>query len=229
MKWVGLNKRRYSVTEKERIDLSMNPQTARYSGYVLDNFGAPHLSELTICGAPSLDPAPNHLGSFILTTVLVKSMPDQQRRILFMLGRRILNAIYEYNVARSFLLEYVQKLPLTNNHFLRALDATTHFEQCIASAAQADLMFDRLVSSLDFQQQLGDARSENIRKLWNRSKHFDEDLAKLKAKVELSAPVWLTNTGLVSTAAALTFEELRSFLCDLLRVFEASFTSKMSS
>jgi len=213
------------VTEGKHVKLTMNPETMRYGSYVLDKFGAPYLSELTECGAPPFEPPPNHLGSFILTTIFVKPLPDQQRRIIFMLGRRILNAIYEYTVARDFLLKYVQKLPQTNNHFLRALDAITHFEQCIASAAQADLLFDRLVS-LAKAPELNDERCEKIRKIWNRSKHFDEDLANLT--VELTAPVWLTNTAIASSAAVVTFEELHGVLSDLLKVFKATFASKTS-
>jgi hypothetical protein len=211
------------MTEGNHINLTMNLETTRFGSHVLDRFGAPHLSKLTACGARPLEPPPNHLGSFILTTVLgIRPLPDQSRRVIFMLGRRILNAMYEYNVARDFLLEYVQKLPQTNNHFLRALDATTHFEQCIASAAQANLLFDRLVSMAK-QPEVNDDRCDRIRKIWNRSKHFDEDLADPKA--DLSAPVWLTNTTIESTAGKVTFEELRSVLIDLLKVFKQTFAT----
>jgi hypothetical protein len=206
-----------ALTEGKTIPLTMNPQTMRYGSYVLDTFGAPHLSELTECGAPPLDPPPNHLGSFILTTVSIRPLGDLQRRLIFMLGRRTLNAVFEYRTARDFLLQYVQKLPETNNHFLRALDATTHFEQCIASTAQAHLLFNQMAKFAQVAEH-DDERCDKIRKIWNRSKHFDEDLA--KPNVGLVAPVWLTNTGVASaTTATLTFDELHSVLSELLKVF----------
>jgi hypothetical protein len=120
-----------------------------------------------------------------------------------MFGRRTLNGVYEYNAARDVLLQYVQKLPATNTHFLRALDATLHFEKCIASAAQAGLLLDRM-ARLAKLPKLDDERCIKIKKIWNRSKHFDEDL--VDPKIELTAPVWLTNTAIASAAAVVTFD-----------------------
>jgi hypothetical protein len=208
------------LAEGKTVQLTMNPQTARYGAHVLDTYGAPHLSELTECGAPPLDRPPNHLGAFILTTLFVKPLGAPQHRLLYMFGRRTLNAVYEYNVARDFLLQYVQKLPQTNNHFLRALDAITHFEQCIASAAQADLLFERMIAFANLPKVDVD-RCNKIRLIWNRSKHFDEDLK--NPTVDLISPVWLTNTAIASSRAVVTFDELHSVLTDLLSVFTKTF------
>jgi hypothetical protein len=101
--------------DKTTVHLSMNPRTARFGAFVLNNYGAPKLSQLTQCGAPPIDKPPNHLGSFILTSIFIRSYPQPIGRILLMFGRRTLNAIEEYIKGRELLLAYVQKLPETNN------------------------------------------------------------------------------------------------------------------
>jgi hypothetical protein len=127
-----------------------------------------------------------------------------------MLGRRILNAMHEYTSGRDLLPAYVQKLPQTNSHFLQAMNATTHFEQSIASACQATALFERLIK-LASQSKLDDDRTPRLKLIWNRSKHFDEDLVDRKiADAEITAPVWLTNHGISSTEASVTFDELHS-------------------
>jgi hypothetical protein len=214
------------MSETTNVHLSVNPSTMRLSAFVLDNFGAPKLSELTECGASAFDQPANHLGSFILTSVFIKRYPDPQGRLILMFGRRLLNAINEYITGRDLLLKYVQKLPETNTHFLQALNATTHFEQCVGSGCQAALLFDRLVKLAKLPP-VDDERWNNLRKIWNRSKHFDEDLEDSDVEnAGITAPVWLTNHGLSSAKANIRFVDLHSFLAELLNLFTSAFASK---
>jgi hypothetical protein len=106
---------------------------------------------------------------------------------------------------------------------LRAVEATSHFEQCIASVCQATLLFDRIVKLAD-KSDIDDARYTAIRKIWNRSKHFDEDLEKSEVDDKgIVAPVWLTNTGISCMTAEITFGEVHSYLTDLLKLFTSAF------
>jgi hypothetical protein len=60
-----------------------------------------------------------------------------------------------------------------------------------------------------------------LRLIWNRSKHFDEDLIiPNKTDADITAPVWRTNHGMSSTRASVTFNELHSLLSDLLKIFK---------
>jgi hypothetical protein len=204
-----------------KVQLTMNPSTGWYGHKILNQYGAPRLSELTACGAPPLKEPPNHLASFVLNSIFTKTYPDPVGRLILMFGRRILHAMHEYSRGRELLVAYVQKLPQTNNHFLQAMNATTHFEQSVESACQATAFLKRIIV-LAKAPKLDDDRTERLRKICNRSKHFDEDLVDLKiADAEITAPVWLTNNEISSTKASVTFGELHSVLTELLAIFKS--------
>jgi hypothetical protein len=94
------------------------------------------------------------------------------------------------------------------------MNAATHFEQSTASAGQATA----LLTKLSGQPKLDDDPASHLRLIWNRSKHFDEDLINPnKTDADITAPVWLTNYGMSSTRASVTFDELHSLLSRRLR------------
>lgn len=204
--------------------ISIGPEGAgQFSPYVLDNYAAPELSKLTECGAPELPEPRSELGAFILKSLFIRTISDELRRALFLFGRRTFHAVQEYRIGRELLLAYVNKLPQTNSHFLQALEATTHFEQCLASAYQAATLghaTEKLAGASPFK----DVLMQRVYKLWNRSKHFDEDLTNPRnpgwAAPEIIAPIWLTNYGVSSANGSLTFQELHSFVTELRTVFE---------
>ena len=137
---------------------------------------------------------------------------------------RYCHAQREYTTGREVLISYLTKLPQTNNHFLQALEATTHFEQCIASACQAANLFKSIVK-LAAAPEVQDDRHRRLIAIWNRSKHFDEDITNPRrpewGDAEIIAPVWLTNEGVSCADASITFEELHSFLIDLQNLFKS--------
>ena len=214
--------------------------TGRFSAFVLDTFGAPKLSELNRCGAPELAEPSSQLSVFILNSLFCKpiALRKESIRAVMLFCRRTLHAVREYREGRKLLLGYVERLPLTNSHFLDALDATTHFEQCLSSACQAAELFLSIVE-LAAAPPVADDRLDRIKLMWNRSKHFDEDIAPSKVQKrgnkkgksnpakwsapEITAPVWLTNEGVSSANANgnISFDELHAFLVDLVGFFES--------
>jgi hypothetical protein len=203
------------------IKIAMDGTTGWFGPTILDKYGTPHLSELKACGAQPIETPPNHLATLVLNSIFVRGdFPDPQRRIVFMFGRRVLEAVDQYIRGREVLLSYVKKLPMTNGHFLEATTATTYFEHCVASACQAIALFNRLIE-LAKQPKLDDDRAERLRKIWNRSKHFDEDLmGDARSTSNIVAPVWLTNVDISSTIASVTFDELHSLLRELLGILQ---------
>jgi hypothetical protein len=201
----------------EKVVLSVNPSTMRFGAFVLDTFGAPRLSELTVCGAPDLEEPPNYLGSFVLNSILHLKHNEPVGRLILMFGRRVEHAVREYRRGRELLVAYVSRLPQSNNHFLHAMRATTHFEEWIGAAYQAGALLMRVVGLTAPPDQLPaeDDRLKRLKLIWNRSKHFDDDLAKKRAG-DISAPVWLTNDKIYCINTSLGFDELHSFLVDML-------------
>lgn len=190
---------------------------ARYAAFIVNGFGAPRLSELTECGAPEMEEPRNYLGSLFLNSLFAVQYPDPMKRLTVMFGRRADNAVREYRAGRELLLSYLQRLPQGNNHFLVALRATTHFEHCIGSASQAAALLNRLVVVANARDPSDPPdsrdREHRLKLIWNRAKHFDEDIMSPKIAAEdITAPVWLTNTGISAEKATVTWEELYSVL-----------------
>jgi len=209
--------------ETTNIELSAGTGM-RFGAFVLDNYGARKLSELTGCNAPLMEQPPSQLGTFVLNDIFLRPLPGHFRRAVLTFGRRMLHAQREYTTGREVLIAYLTKLPQTNNHFLQALEATTHFEQCIASACQAANLFKSIVK-LAAAPEVQDDRHRRLIAIWNRSKHFDEDITNPRrpgwGDAEIIAPVWLTNEGVSCADASITFEELHSFLIDLQNLFKS--------
>jgi hypothetical protein len=190
---------------------------ARFAARIVNAFGAPLLSELTECGALEMEEPKNYLGSLFLNSLFAVRYPDPIQRLTVMFGRRAYDAVREYREGRELLLSYTQRLPQGNNHFLVALRAITHFEHCIGSASQAAALRDRLIEFANGRDPSDppDIREpENrLRLIWNRAKHFDEDIKPTKMAAEdITAPVWLTNTGISSEKATVTWGELYGVL-----------------
>lgn len=192
---------------------------ARFAAFIVNGFGAPRLSELTECGAPEMEEPKNYLGSLFLNNLFAAQYPDPMKRLTVMFGRRADNAVREYRAGWQLLLSYLQRLPQGNNHFLVALRATTHFEQCIGSASQAAALLDRLIDVANARDpsEPPDSRDRErrLKLIWNRAKHFDEDIVDPKVAAEdITAPVWLTNIGISSEKATVTWVELYSVLTE---------------
>jgi hypothetical protein len=195
-----------------------------FSAMVLDKYGAPKLSQLTVCTAPEIDEPPNHLGNFVINSLTVLSYEDPLGRIILMFGRRVEHAVREYRMGRDLLVSYIAQLQQTNSHFLRAMRAITHFEQCVGSICQAAGLADALFQALPkLQQPPPDDCERRLRLIWNRAKHFDEDLEQELTKSnrpDVTAPVWLTNDGIECINASVSFTEVHSVLIDLLSALE---------
>ena len=203
----------------EPVQLTMNPSTVKLAGFLLDKYGAPKLSELTVSDVPFLEEPPNYLGSFVLNSIFITGThPDPMGRVIFMFGRRVDQAVREYINGRGLLSAYVERLAQTNTPFLLAMRAATHFEQCVASVCQAGSLLNRinqLAGSPEESTEPQDNREDRLRRIWNRSKHFDDDLGgKRLTDAEVTAPVWLTNHGISSTKASISFVELHSLLTE---------------
>lgn len=206
------------------IQIAINGNSGRFGSVVLDRY-IPHLSKLTACGAPPMEDVTDLRGAFVLVTTFTRGpYAEPFDRYLFMFGRRALQAINEYSTGRELLEAYVQKLPQTNSHFLKAIDATNHFEQSIAAACQA-AKYAMEMASLANAPIIKDQLEGRLRHIWNRSKHFDEDFIQTnhphRRHPNITAPVWLTTDGVCCADASVTFHELHTFLSTLLNMFKA--------
>lgn len=105
------------------------------------------------------------------------------------------------------------------------LRATIHFEHCIGSASQAVALLENLISVANARETsdppASNGRERRLKQIWNRAKHFDEDIMPPRMAPEnITAPVWLTNTGISSQKATVTWMELYNALAEQQRTLK---------
>ena len=89
----------------------------------------------------------------------------------------------------------------------------------MGSAYQAEALFERLIDVVGGRDpsEPPDSRDREgrLRLIWNRAKHFDEDItSSTMASEDITAPVWLANTGISAETATITWVELHSVLTE---------------
>ncbi len=186
---------------------------------LLDLFGAPELSSLTVCGAKELPQLPNYLDTAMWGWVTGTRYRDRAvQNLNINLLRRISLAATCYQAGRHSLLGYVDGLAAQQHRLADYLSALHHFEQCLAANWEAAELDDRCQRRLlgmpkgkltIFEEHDGSVFAR-INRLNNLVKHFSAEDAEVT-----SAPVWITNTGLKCNGPAVTFDELYGLVLEL--------------
>ena len=186
------------------------------TNYLLDNFVAHKLSALTACGAPELSSDTTWLNAFILSTVFGVSLPSKARPYLFNFIRRAEGALSAYREARSALLEYVNTPRNVLSPYFRAL---ANFEVCISQCSQGYELLARAAGRPLYDKHDGSS-AERLQILYVDSKHMDRMIDGRKIPAEATSAIWITNDGLESSRAALSFAELTVLLLQMSGVAE---------
>ena len=178
------------------------------SNYLLDNFVAHKLSLLTYCGARELSTNANWIGAFVLTSVFKTQLPHKERAYVFNFLRRAEGAFSAYREARTALIEYLRTPRNVLSPYFRAL---LNFEVCIAQCYQGYGLL-ATASGQPFFQKNDKSEAERLQMLYVDSKHMDKMIDGGKLPTEATAAIWITNLGLESNRAAVTFDELFEIL-----------------
>jgi hypothetical protein len=175
--------------------------------YFLDNFVAHKLSLLTKCGARELTTNESWIGAFVLTRAFTAPLPQKNRAYAFNFVRRAEGAFSAYRQARTALIEYLQTPRNVISPYFRAL---LNFEVCIAQCCQGYELLATASGERPPQWKKKNDQSEagRLYKLFIDSKHMDEMIDGGKLPTEATAAIWITNIGLESNRAVVTFEEL---------------------
>jgi hypothetical protein len=174
------------------------------SDYFLDNFVAHKLSLLTKCGAPELTTNANWISAFVLTRAFTAPLPQKKRAYAFNFVRRTEGAFSAYREARTALIEYLRTPRNVVSPYFRAL---LNFEVCIAQCCQGYELL-ATASGQKFPQKKDKSESGRLYALYIDSKHMDQMIDGGKLPTEATAAIWITNIGLESKRAAVTFDEL---------------------
>jgi hypothetical protein len=179
----------------------------QFSLEILNKFGAPELSELTICGAVEFPKPPDYLPVAIWNHIVGAAHPDPSichLELAFL--RRAITASEAYDTGRGHLLRYVEGVERGEHRLGAYLSALTNFEQCIGCLWQAAELFNRLehkilgtvFKKLTLYEKGKNSDFERINKINDVAKHFSAEQAG-----RTSTPVWITNTGIKCADAEL--------------------------
>jgi hypothetical protein len=187
-----------------RRRVKLTASGGQLSNYTLDNFVAHKLSLLTECGARELSTNANWIGAFVLTSVFRATLPPKNRAYVFNFLRRTEGASSAYREARTALIEYLQTPRNVLSPYFRAL---LNFEVCIAQCYQGYEMLATASGKKLFQKNDG-SDAERLQTLYVDSKHMDKMIDGGRLPTEATTAIWITNVGLESNRAAVTFDEL---------------------
>lgn len=184
----------------------------QYSSEMLNLFGAPELSDLTVCGAKELPKLPDYLSAAMWNHIVGVVFPDPSVRHLDLAFLRRANAAAEeYTTARSHLLRYVEGVEVGEHRLGAYLSALTHFEQCLDAIWRAAELFNKMEheilgsrpKKLTIFREGDNSDLERINKLNNVAKHFNAAQAE-----QASTPIWITNLGIKDADTTLSFDDL---------------------
>jgi hypothetical protein len=189
------------------------------SSWVLDKYMAPQISKFTVASIPDmteLDDQQEHwLYNFILNNLAQRTLVTPIGQQMYNFLRRSHAAFGAYALAREATLAYLAN----RQRYPRYIDAINHWEAFLAYAWQAFCFFGR-GKRIWFEQ--GDGSPlERLHDLHTRSKHADKAIEQGHYIEDSPLCVWLTNSGLSSTEAALTFEEIAMILTDMAQLASA--------
>jgi hypothetical protein len=183
-----------------------------WTNYVLDNFIAQDLSTLNQCTAPDLskefDQGEHWVSNFILNSIFPRyQLKAEAKPYAFGMLRRAQMALIEYENGRKALLEYLAGDRDRVSQYFRAL---YHFEITVMIVYQVHELLMGYTKQKLFAS--GDGSPLNrLNRIYSVSKHLE---ASTVLPGQLHA-VWITNSGLAISTAALTWEELAQIIRDV--------------
>ena len=182
-----------------------------FSNYFLDTHFAHKISSLTECNAPDLSSEKYNWINLFLLNAAVITFPGKDKALLFNFVRRVDGAYTTYNLARTALIEYISTPQNTISPYFRAL---FHYEVCIAQIYQGTELLCKANETDVFKKGDG-SLLERVRKIYVDSKHMDKMIVGGKTPKAATTAVWLTNEGIETAHASITYDELADLLRDL--------------
>lgn len=191
-----------------------------FSDEVTDRFFAPEMSKFTTANLPDMSSADDQqehwLSNYMLNTVLRGRLPNPTGQQVYNFLRRSHSAFVDYAGARTKTMDF-----LADRTRIRAyIAAVGHWEDFLAHVWQANEFLAKGLMP-EVRKPLfepGDGSvNQRLHALHTRSKHAAEAILRGEFVGDTPLCVWLTNDGLRSTDAWLTYEEAANELGALAR------------
>jgi hypothetical protein len=210
------------MRDKAKIALAQTPEGSMpLSDYGLDNYVAPNLSKLTLCGAPELAQAVA-MNNAVLNLIFTSSWSDEVRTYFFNYIRRVSHGFYEYSMGRDALLAYIDDPEAKGNKVTVILRSMTHFEQAFISAGIAvETLARYMVASKSKQKKatLKEVMEEmyaNTKMPLKKFVRVYNDVKHLGSQRGLKyCPFWITNAGIETSGTKIDWSAIRDTLQEL--------------
>jgi hypothetical protein len=181
-----------------------------WSSFVTDTYFAPDMSKFAaaeIRDMTRVDREQEHwLTNFMLNSVLRGRLRSPVRQQIFNFLRRSHSAFTDYELARGATMRFLDDRQRIRTY----LSAVGHWEDFLAHTWQANLLLSKAfiphIKRPLFQAEDGSV-NQRLHSLHTRAKHSEEAIERGTFPGESPLVVWLTNEGLKSTDAWLTFSE----------------------
>jgi len=184
------------------------------SNWALEKFVAPDAASLIRNNMLPLPEAASSrrdwVGNFLLNAMFVVSMPDTARALRMAAILRVQGCCFEYEEMSLCLTKYIESRRGQIDCLFAAL---RHAEQWAHQAYQGYM----LIKTIAGQERLFDKGDgsvlQRLNEIQNASKHAYEKLSSGNGEKVLA--VWLSDSGIHCSAAALTHEEMAHVVDDL--------------
>lgn len=188
---------------------------AKFTNYVIDKFIAPDASSFTQADIPDMsdhDEQSTHwVANFFLNSVFRIAWKPPFNAYMYNYMRRAEAAFLEHDHARSETLSFIESGMQSPRKYTAAL---FHWESFLGQSWHAYKTL-QTCFSIELYQSGDDSVEERLNKLYNQMKHVESRIENAQMPASATVPVWLTNEGLVSIDAALTFAETGEVLADV--------------
>ncbi|HEX9928039.1 MAG TPA: hypothetical protein VGB02_05765 [Pyrinomonadaceae bacterium] len=182
-----------------------------FTKYALDELYSQNISQLTECSAPEVvkyfSQSEHWVANFFLNSVFGCPIDQNGRAFSFAYLRRAETAFLEYEIARKFLVDFINSNHERPSLYLKSL---THFEVTITMVYQAYQLLMRISEEKLFQNNDG-SLLERLHKIYNLIRHFNP----FELPSKHFHAMWITNDGLQIENCSLSFQELKEIMIEI--------------
>jgi len=185
-------------------NLNASANSADVTDWTLNNHVAHKITSLWECGASDIEGENKKWLTLFMRNSMFYDIENQRRAFAFNYLRRVEGAFESYSSARMDLIKYLSSSRTTVSPYF---DSLRNYELYFAQAYQGFELLARQQGKQVFMPgNMG--KLERLQKLYVDSKHMDQMIDGNRIPEEATSAIWITNNGLESKRAKLTFDEL---------------------
>ncbi len=190
--------------------------TVQYSKQIVDKYIAPNVSLFTCAEIPDISTSAKEsshwIANYFLNSALTASFKPPMNVYAYNFLRRAQAAFNQYRLARDCTLDF---LTTGGQSPTRYCEALFHWETFLGQSWHAYLLLMKAFEVGKAFEKGDGSLEERLNKLYNTMKHVESRIEHGQMLPGATVPVWLTNDGLCSVDASMTYIETAEILRQL--------------